>query len=241
MKKIGIVGGVGWRSTVEYYSGICGAFESSEASGADPAFPEMSIESLDLGTAVSLFGNADEAGSWAGFDDYHREALLRLVARGAEVALIASNTPHERFEAITGGIDIPVVDIFEALAVAAQGAGARAVLILGTRVTMGSRRLGRSFERQGLTAVAPPQEALRMTLELIADLQAGTRTDGPARLAAIVEAARGTVEFDAICLACTELPLALGDLAGPPIVTLDGLRYIDSVRVHIQALMELAG
>jgi aspartate racemase len=88
MKKIGIVGGVAWLSTVDYYSEICRR--------SVPSTPEMSLESLDLNKVVSYLGIDGDEESWQ-FDDYHRAALQRLEASGAEFAVMASNTPHHRF------------------------------------------------------------------------------------------------------------------------------------------------
>ena len=66
MKKIGIIGGVGWPSTVEYYAELCRravARHQAENPGGTPAMPEMSIESLDHRKAIQFLGGEDEA-SW---------------------------------------------------------------------------------------------------------------------------------------------------------------------------------
>jgi aspartate racemase len=116
MKKIGIVGGVAWRSTVDYYSEICRRskrwYLARQPRGV-PATPEMSIESLDLDKAVSYLGIDGDEESWKQFDDYHRAALQRLEASGAEFPLMASNTPHHRFASIVRGTGIPVIEILK--------------------------------------------------------------------------------------------------------------------------------
>ncbi|HEX3685416.1 MAG TPA: hypothetical protein VHU83_22975 [Bryobacteraceae bacterium] len=95
MKKIGIVGGVAWPSTVDYYTAICQRSEQrhlvNHLQGA-PSTPEMTIECLNLSKAVSYLGIDGDEESWSQFDDYHRAALRRLEASGAEFALMASNT-----------------------------------------------------------------------------------------------------------------------------------------------------
>src|SRR5690348_12496169 len=116
MKKTGIVGGVSWLSTVEYYSELCRRGEKRRNSTGVPEVPEMVIESLDLGRAISYLGELEDDASWARFDDYHRAALQRLEASGAEIALIASNSAHHRFEAITEGAKIPVLSIIDVMA-----------------------------------------------------------------------------------------------------------------------------
>jgi aspartate racemase len=77
--------------------------------------PEIGIESLDLAKAVAYLGSDDDEDSWTQFDDYHRAALRRLEASGAEVALVASNTPHHRFDALVRGIQIPVISPDDAI------------------------------------------------------------------------------------------------------------------------------
>jgi aspartate/glutamate racemase len=127
MKKIGIVGGVGWRSTAEYYSEICRRSEALQLARdreSTPAIPEMSIESLDLARAIAYLGRGDNEQSWQEFDEYHRASIRRLEASGADFALIASNTCHHRFDAITRGIKIPIISIVEAAAKASARIGA---------------------------------------------------------------------------------------------------------------------
>jgi len=156
MKKIGIVGGVAWASTVEYYSEICRRCEEL----SPPATPEISIESLDLGKAVSYIGNDAHEESWSQFDEYHRAALKRLEASGAAFALIASNTPHHRLEAIVRGVAIPVVSIFEAVAKESARIEAKQVLILGTALTMSSQVFRHEFAKYRIEADGPKGDGL---------------------------------------------------------------------------------
>ena len=117
MKKIGIVGGIAWPSTVEYYAGLCRLGEQRHRSGSGGAcLPEMVIESLDHERAVAYIGTDEDPGSWLRFDAYHRDALQRLEAAGADFALIASNTSHHRLAEIVRAIRIPVLSIFDVVA-----------------------------------------------------------------------------------------------------------------------------
>jgi len=163
MKKIGMVGGVAWPSTVDYYSEICRRSEQWQLARNPegvPSTPEMSIESLDLNKAASYVGIHDNEESWSQFDDYHRTALQCLEASGVDFALIASNTPHHRFASIVRGIGIHVINIFEVAAKETARIGTREVLILGTapddELASISRRIckvwsqsGRSEQRSG--------------------------------------------------------------------------------------------
>ena len=78
--------------------------------------PEMSIESVNLNESFQRQGVGGDEASWSRFDAYFHAALKRLEASGVDFAIIASNTPHNRYEAITRGIRIPVISIFEVVA-----------------------------------------------------------------------------------------------------------------------------
>src|SRR4029077_11425216 len=133
-----------------------------------PAYPEMTIESLDLNRAVSYLGKDGDEESWRQFDDYHRVALKRLEASGADFALMACNTAHHRFTSIVRGIGIPVINIFDEVEKECARHGAREVLILGTGLTMGSAVFRDAFAKQGIEASGPDAEAIRTaTVELI--------------------------------------------------------------------------
>jgi aspartate racemase len=242
MKKIGIVGGVAWLSTVDYYSEICRRSERWHiARGAQgvPATPEMSIESLDLNKAVSYLGVDGDEESWSQFDDYHRAALQRLEASGVDFAVMASNTPHDRYASIVRGICIPVISIFEAVARESARMRAREVLILGTATTMRSARFREEFAKCGVEATGPGDEAARALTEgLIADLQLG-RVEGAAeRVGGIVKTA--LTRQAVVCLACTELGLAFPCQNTLATFEYGGVLFINSMAVHINAAFDFA-
>jgi len=246
MKKIGIVGGVAWRSTVDYYSEICRRSEEwhlARNPQAVPSTPEISIESLDLNKAVSYFGNDDDDESWRQFDEYHRAALKRLEANGAEFALIASNSPHHRFAEIVRGVGIPVISILEAVAKESARFGASEVLILGTALTMKSPAFRAGFAKYGIEAAGPHDEAARtMTIELIAELQLGKLEKAAQRLGKIAKISfeRQFKAQPVVCLACTELPLAFEAQKMLATFEYDSIRYINSTAVHIDAAFDCA-
>jgi aspartate racemase len=246
MKKIGIIGGVAWPSTVEYYSEICRRSEqwhlARNVQGTPPT-PEMSIESLDLRKVFSYFGTDDDEKSWAQFDDYHRAALLRLEASGAEFAIIASNSPHHRFEGIVRGITIPVISMLDVVAKECERIGTRRVLLLGTALTMRSAKFREGFAKHGVEAIAPRDEAARaMTIALITDLQRGKTKGSAAQLARIAKLGfePNSGERPAVCLACTELPLAFPEQKLFATFEHDGILYINTTAVHINAAFAFA-
>jgi aspartate racemase len=246
LKKIGLVGGIAWLSTAEYYKGICLRSEqrlrSRERTGA-PAMPELVIESLDLHRAVAYIGQDESAESWSRFDEYHRAALRRLEASGAQVAAIASFTAHHRLADIAQGIKIPVIDVFDIAARECWRAGARQALILGTAPTMNSARLRAVFAGYGVEAAGPKDKTSQKAVQrLIDELHrgnefgvAGDRIDEIAARA--VAAEKGVSPI--ICLACTELPLAFATQARALFRHLKRT-YLNATAAHIHALLDCA-
>lgn len=241
MKKLGIVGGVAWPSTVDYYRAICRLsvehHRGLNVSGPSPT-PEMSIESLNLDKSYGLRGgDISDDRSWARYDAYFRDALLRLEKSGAQIAIIASNTPHNRFDAITDGITIPVLNIFHAVAEHCQSLGLKELLILGTAPTMDSPKFAEALRQFGIEGWAPSEQADRSeVVKLIGELQAESDNDAQRRIAEVV--ARSTfsgAHTPTACLACTELPLAFKEIERSTEVLVNGVLYVNTTVVHAKA------
>lgn len=246
LKKIGIVGGVSWLSTVEYYRIIC---ELSHRNQVDripkgpPAVPEMAIESLNINKSFNLRGELGNADSWRDFDGYFRNALERLQNSGAELAIIASNTPHNRFDSITKGIDIPVINIFDVVAQECARLGFKKALILGTAPTMTSPVFPSILAANGITPLLPKSDKdSAAILQLIEKLQADEETVGAdiMRTVALASLTRDSIPESIVCLSCTELPLAFPKFLDEPTFKVQGIWYLNTTLVHAKAAFEYA-
>lgn len=241
MKKLGIVGGVAWPSTIDYYKAICRlslAHHKDKGISGPPPMPEMSIESLNINKSFGLRGGAiSEEASWAAYDQYFREALQRLEASGADMAIIASNTPHNRFTSITRGIGIPVLSIFDAVAQHCVRLGITEMLILGTAPTMESTVFRDVLATHGITANAPRAKEQRdQIVGVISDLYADRDEDAANRVRDVVEASLPrTGSTRAVCLACTELPLAFPAIERHADLIVGDVRYINTTIIHAGA------
>jgi aspartate racemase len=162
---------------------------------------------------------------------------------GADFALMASNTPHHRFEAIVRGIQIPVISMLDAVAKESARMGARQVLLLGTALTMRSPRFREEFAKYGVEAAGPHDEAVRaMTVELITDLQFGELAGAAERLGRFAKLSFGHEFRDqpVVCLACTELPLAFETMKTLASFQYDGMLFINASVVHVNAAFNFA-
>lgn len=245
MKKIGILGGLAWPSTSEYYAGICRLCEqrhhAAKLAGV-AAMPEMAIESLDVVKAASLFGRDGDEASWAAFDTYHREGLQRLERSGADFAVIACNTAHHRFAQITRGIGIPVLNILEVAARACAWIGTSRMLVFGTALSMRSSVFRELFEQHGIRTSGPRGDRDRRTiLAIIAALQGGRIEGASRRINEIAMRARtNRLPQPTVYLGCTELALAFPDQRDAGVFESSGIRYVNSAALHIRAAFEYA-
>lgn len=243
MKKIGILGGVGWASTIDYYRAIAeGASRHFEALGhASPLpIPPMTIESVTQARTRALRGTPGDEASWAGFDAVFRAALLTLEGAGCDFGIIASNTPHARLHAIRRGVTMPVLSIFDAAGAAAATTGARTTLVLGTAVTMQARDYAGALAAHGIAANDPlPEDQIaRMQAMIDHDFHGGaTATARDTLLAYCNDHARAG---DAILLACTELPLAFPGHLDDAVFEAGGYLFVNPSAAHVAAALERA-
>lgn len=243
MQKIGILGGVGWASTLDYYRGIAQAASAHSAAqgGTSPlAIPPMTIESVQQSHTRALRGTPGDEASWAAFDAVFREALLRLQAADCAFAVIASNTPHARLHAIRDGVSMPILSIYDATAEATATTGKAKALVLGTRVTMESPNYAHALGDVGIAANAtlPDPDIAEMQAMIDEEFYGGASPSAEARLLRFCD--RHADTDSAILLACTELPLAFPDHIDDPVFEAGGHLFVNPSAAHIRAAVARA-
>ncbi len=227
MRTLGIIGGMSWYSTAEYYRVLNTAVQE-RLGGHHSA--HLLLESLDFAEVREL----QLADDWAGAGEVLAAAGRRLEAAGADAVLIATNLMHKVAPAVEAAIDVPLLHIADAVADVATTAGHRTLGVIGTRWVMAEPFYADRLARHGIGAVVPEPAAQEEVDRIIFDeLTQGEVTEGSrARLLAVVDDLRAA-GADAVVLACTELELALPAGEGP-------VPLIDSARVHALAAAELA-
>lgn len=245
MKKIGIVGGAAWPSTLEYYRVICeGAVARHRASGAEglAPTPPMMIESLVMAETRALRGRQGDEESWAGFDAVIRDALKRLEAAGCDFAIIANNTMHTRLHALRRGLAMPVLSILDVVAEAAAATGAKRALVLGTSVTMRAGDYRTALAARGVTANDRLADDVidRMQATIDAEFYGAQATAEGRRILLDICRAHAPEPGTAILLACTELPLAFPDHASDGVFTTEGFTFVNTSAVHAEAALTMS-
>ncbi len=246
MKKIGILGGLAWPATVEYYKAICQLSQdyhaAFEAPGPSP-MPEMCIESVNINYSYNRRGRLGDEDSWMEYDAYFHSALQRLEANGVDFAIIASNTPHNRYDAITRDLNIPVLSIFQAVADVCKRQGITQFLLLGTEPTMNAGVCPAFMRAQGIHAFTPEDSRIQARVAaLISELFTGKSHEGASRLHQIVDSVyEHTGHSDkTVCLACTELPLAFEGNEQRETFEENGVLYLNTTMIHANATFQYA-
>jgi aspartate racemase len=229
MKTVGVIGGIGPESTIEYYRFLVAAYR---AQNPDGSYPPIIINSINLKAVVDLL----EANDLAGVTERFVAEIQKLAAAGAECGLLAANTPHIVFDEIHRRSPIALVSIVDATCDAAKIQGLKRPVLLGTRFTMQGEFYPRVFNAAGISLVVPqPDEQTYIHDKYMGELVKGIiRPETRQRLLAIVDRLKERESVDGVILGGTELPLILGD------VTDRAIPFLDTTRIHVQAIATLA-
>jgi aspartate racemase len=224
VKTLGIIGGVGPESTIEYYRRILAGCRQRRP---ELPAPSILIDSVDNRKVIDLIA----ANRLPEVIDYLAGELERLERAGADFALVAANTPHIVFDELSARVSLPLIDIVRATCDAAKVAGLRRLALLGTRFTMQGSFYPRRFEGSGITLVTPePAEQSYVHDKYMTELLRGViLPETHAALVAIIEAIKRRAQIDGVILGGTELSLILRE----PIAA--GLPVLDTTQIHVEA------
>ncbi|HBA89218.1 MAG TPA: aspartate racemase [Geobacter sp.] len=224
MKTIGIVGGVGPESTVDYYQRIIKAFHVPGSLAA----PEIIIYSVNLEEVLDLVGKRE----WNHLIYLLGAKIKSLHKAGAEFAVISANTPHVVFDEVQAKSPIPLISIVTATLDKAKELGVKKVGLLGTRFTMEENFFSPPFAASGISVVVPnPADQAYIHQKLIDEIELGVFKDETREgLLAIVKRMMETDAIDAVILGCTELPLILQrDEFGIP--------FLNTTAIHVESMV----
>lgn len=229
MASIGLIGGIGPESTIDYYRLYIELYRERKADGS---YPPLLINSIDMTRMLDLVGKND----LSGLANYLADEVRRLADAGATLALMASNTPHIVFDELQDLSPIPLISIVKTACQASIREGMKRVGLFGTRFTMQGGFYQKVFESSGLDLMLPnaaEQEYIHSTY--MTELVNGEyRDEVRDRFIAIAKEMREQQKIDGLVLGGTELPLLMRDAEG-----LD-IPMIDTSRVHVeQAITEI--
>jgi aspartate racemase len=244
MKTVGIIGGVGPESTIEYYRLIIAAYRERQtgtgvppddhahdapATQTDRGYPSIIINSVDVNRLLAWM----KVGDLASVTDYLVTELERLARAGVDFGVIAANTPHIVFDELQKRSPIPLLSIVEATRDEARSRGLKRVGLFGTRFTMQAEFYPEVFSRAGIQIIVPNDEEQsyiheKYLRELLKDIFSPETREG---LLAIVDRMKERDEIVGLILGGTELPLILRDAER------NGVPFLDTTKIHVARIV----
>jgi aspartate racemase len=224
VKTLGIIGGLGPESTIDYYQTIIALYRKRTG---DASYPQFLINSVDL-NRVREFVIANDLQRLI---ETIVEEIGKLASAGAEFGLIAANTPHLVFDEIAESSSIPLISIVEATCAAAKARKMKRLSLFGTRYTMQGEFYPKVFAREGIALVQPdPADQDYIHDKYMNELVPGKfLPETRAGLLAVVDRLKAKIDIDAVILAGTELPLILREPGH------NGVPFLNTTTIHCQA------
>ncbi|SEI20670.1 aspartate/glutamate racemase family protein [Pseudomonas asplenii] len=227
MRTIGLIGGMSWESSAEYYRIINQQVRSRLGPLRSAA---LLMYSVDFGPVEQ----AQHAGRWDDAGLILQDAARRLQAGGAECVVLCTNTMHRLAQQIEGAVSIPFLHIATPTGQAALARSATRVGLLGTAFTMEQDFLKQRLVAQGLEVLIPETEQRQAVHRIIYDeLCVGVINEQSRQVyQRVIEglAARGA---EAIILGCTEIGLLIKPEHSP-------LPLLDTTELHALAAVDFA-
>ncbi|WEM01615.1 MULTISPECIES: aspartate/glutamate racemase family protein [Delftia] len=224
---IGLIGGMSWESSAEYYRLI-------NQGVRDRLGPLRSAKLLMYSVDFGPIELAQHEGRWDDAAALLEDAARRLQDGGADGVLLCTNTMHKLADRIAAAVRIPFLHIADPVADAARAAGYRRLGLLGTRFTMEQPFMRERLQQQGLEVMVP-QEADRAEVHRIIyeELCAGRIREESRRTYQRIMAQLAGQGAQAMVLGCTEISLLVQQAHCP-------VPVLDTTALHAEAAVDFA-
>jgi len=228
MKTMGMIGGMSWESSLEYYR-IVNETVKKSLGGFHSA--KCILYSVDFEEVEKL----QHKGDWDALTGLMLDSAQRLEQAGADFVIICTNTMHKMADEVQSAINVPVLHIVDVTAEAIKRNGQTRVGLLGTKFTMEQKFYkGRLKDKHGLDVLIPSPEERQMVHDILyselclGEIKEQSRGEFKRVIHNLVD--RGA---QGVILGCTEIPL---------IVSQDDydIPVYDTTQLHAQAAVDFA-
>jgi len=227
MKTIGLVGGMSWESTLEYYRIINETVKEklNKLHSAKIIMYSVDFEEIEL---------LQHKGKWDELTSLMIEIAQRLEKAGADFIVICTNTMHKVAEDVEKSVEIPLLHIVDVTAEKIKAKGINKVGLLGTRFTMEDNFYRDRLRKHGIEAIIPSEKEREIVHSVIYnELCLGViKESSREKFKEIIKnlAKRGA---EGVILGCTEIPLLIkqGDVDLP---------LFDTAEIHAKASVDFA-
>lgn len=228
MKTIGLIGGMSWESSLEYYR-IINQEIKLQLGGLHSA------KSLMYSVEFDEIQHLQHIGDWDSLTRIMVDAGKKLEKGGADFIVICTNTMHRMFEDVQANVSIPLLHIADASAQRIKANGINTIALLGTKFTMEQDFYkGRLLNNHGIKVIIPNEEDRNTVHSIIYNELCQGQINQPSReqYIRIIEKLKGE-GAEGVILGCTEIPLLIkqADVSIPT---------FDTTRIHAEMAVTLA-
>lgn len=222
MRKLGLIGGMSWAATEQYYRHINRGLQKRVGTGCSAPLLIESLNNCDMTRLTT-----EE--QWVGATATLSASAQRLEAAGASALMISANSMYRTADAVQAAISIPLIHIIDETGKQLRANGVKSVAIVGTRNVMGDRWYRQRLVSNGVTLAPYDAEDGDALDRIIYDeLMQGKVTEAARRELRTIITDIDKLEVDAIVLACTELVMVVDPDANV-------LPIYDTTRIHAAA------
>jgi len=226
MYKIGMIGGFGPESTLDYYRLL---IETYRHESKNQNSPEIIIYSMDINILMELVENKQ----WDKLIEWLVNGIKVLSKAGADFAFISANTPHIVFERVSELSPIPLLSIVNETCSYMKKTRIKKVGLLGTRFTMQSEFYKRECNKNDIEMFVPNEkEQDYIHNKLMTEIEIGNFNDETRKgLLNIIKRMVKDNSIEGIILGCTELPLILtkSEL---------GIPFFNTTQIHVEGIIK---
>jgi aspartate racemase len=226
MNKIGMIGGFGPESTLDYYRLL---IETYRRETKNENSPEIIIYSMDINILLNLVANKQ----WDDLTQWLVNGIKVLHKVGADFAFISANTPHIVFDKVNELSPIPLLSIVDETCNYIKKLGLKKVGLLGTKFTMESEFYQKACNKNNIEMLVPSEsDQAYIHNKLMTEIELGNFLDETRKgLLDIIKRMIEDNSIEGIILGCTELPLILtkGEL---------GIPFLNTTEIHVESIIK---
>jgi len=226
LKKVGIIGGMGPESTLEYYKSIVYQYQKLNKKGD---FPNVVIDSLNIYEMLELCNRKD----YSALTKFILRAIENVAKAGADFAVIAANTPHVIFEEAEKLSPIPLISIVDATFERVKELKLDKVGLIGTKFTMREDFFKKKFRLNNIMVSLPLEdEQDYIDDKILKELEYGiVQAETKKNFLNILYDLRKRYDIQGVILGCTELPMLIKD------EDID-IKLFNTTNIHIDNVVE---
>ncbi|MBL8824682.1 MAG: amino acid racemase [Planctomycetia bacterium] len=227
MKTLGIIGGIGPESTIDYYRSIIAQYKQRVHTEHQP---HILIQSIDLKRMQNWLAE----NNLAAITDYLVENLWHVSAGGADFAVLAANTAHIVFDEVSKQSPLPLISVVEVACQKACELKLRKLGLFGTKYTMTAPFYPQACQRYGLQLVIPHADEIADIHHIYFQqlLLNQFKDESRQTMVQIIERMHQEEQIEGLILGGTELPLLLRDTVVPGVV------FLDTTLIHVERIVD---